>query len=156
MIFSGIFNVGFSLAQPIARYGRSVGLSDFSSVNLFWLVMLAAGLLPNLGFCFYLLQKNHSFSGFVKPRSMRLYSLSALMALLWGGSVFVYGAAAPRLGALGTAIGWPLSLATGLVLANIIGLGLGEWKQAPRQAKVWMYSGIAVLLVAIIVLSRAS
>jgi L-rhamnose-H+ transport protein len=78
------------------------------------------------------------------------------MALLWGGSIFVYGAAAPRLGALGTAIGWPLSLATGLVLANIFGLALGEWRQAPRRARNWMYSGIGILLVAIVVLSQAS
>jgi L-rhamnose-H+ transport protein len=155
-VFSGIFNIGFAMAQPIAAYGRASGLSDFSSTNLIWLVMLGAGLLPNLAFCIYLFRKNRSFSGFAKPGSFRLYSLSALMALLWGGSIFVYGAAAPRLGVLGTAIGWPLSLATGLVLANIIGLGLGEWRQAPRKARNWMYTGIAILLVAIIVLSRAS
>jgi len=78
------------------------------------------------------------------------------MALLWGGSIFVYGAAAPRLGDLGTAIGWPLSLAVGLLLANAIGIGLGEWHGAPLRARRWMYSGIAILLVAVILLSRAS
>jgi L-rhamnose-H+ transport protein len=155
-VFSAVFNIGFTMAQPIAEYGRVSGLSEFSSVNLIWLVMLGAGLVPNLGFCLYLLKKNRSFSGFTKPHGLRLYSLSMLMALLWGGSIFVYGAAAPRLGTLGTAIGWPLSLATGLVLANAIGLVLGEWKQAPRSAQNWMYSGIAILLVAIVVLSRAS
>ena len=155
-VFSGIFNIGFTMAQPIANSGRVSGLSDFSSTNLIWLLMLGAGLLPNLGFCIYLFRKNRSLPGFAKPGSSRLYSLSALMALLWGGSIFVYGAAAPRLGALGTAIGWPLSLATGLVLANVIGLALGEWRQAPRRARGWMYSGIVILLVAIVVLSRAS
>lgn len=155
-VFSAVFNVGFTLAQPIAEYGRASGLSDFSSVNLIWLLMLGAGVLPNLGFCAYLFLQHRSFSGFSKPGSLRLYALSSLMALLWGGSIFVYGAAAPRLGALGTAIGWPLSLATGLVLANALGLALGEWRQAPRRARGWMYSGIAVLLVAIVILSRAS
>jgi L-rhamnose-H+ transport protein len=154
-VFSGVFNIGFSLAQPIAQAGRASGLSDFSSANLIWLIMLGAGLLPNLGFCAYLFRKNRSFSGFRKPGVARLYTLTVLMALLWGGSVFVYGAAAPRLGALGTAIGWPLSLATGLVLANVIGLALGEWRQAPRRARGWMYSGLVILLVAIVVLSRA-
>jgi L-rhamnose-H+ transport protein len=77
------------------------------------------------------------------------------MAILWGGSIFVYGAAAPRLGSLGTAIGWPLSLATGLLLANLIGIGLGEWRQAPHRAKSRMYFGIGVLLAAIVILSRA-
>jgi L-rhamnose-H+ transport protein len=118
--------------------------------------MLGAGSVANLGFCGFLLIKNHSFSKFSQPGGIRLYGLSALMALLWGGSIFVYGAAAPRLGALGTSIGWPLSLATGLLLANAIGIGLGEWRQALGPAKSLMYSGVVVLLVAIIVLSRAS
>jgi L-rhamnose-H+ transport protein len=78
------------------------------------------------------------------------------MAVLWGGSIFVYGAAAPKLGPLGTSIGWPLSLATGLLLANAIGIGLGEWRRSPVSAKRLMYAGIVFLLIAIIVLSRAS
>jgi L-rhamnose-H+ transport protein len=78
------------------------------------------------------------------------------MAILWGGSIFVYGASTSRLGSLGTSIGWPLSLGVGLLLANVIGASLGEWRQAPQGAKTWMYAGIAVLLVAIVLLSRAS
>jgi len=85
-----------------------------------------------------------------------LYSLAVLMALLWGGSIFVYGAAAPRLGSLGPSIWWPLSLATGLLLANVIGVGLGEWRGVPQGSKKLMYSGILVLIVAIVVLSRAN
>jgi len=155
-VLSAVFNIGFALAQPVAQFGRASGLSQFSSTNLIWGLMLGAGSLANLGFCGFLLFKNHSFSKFSQPGGIRLYGLSGLMALLWGGSIFVYGAAAPRLGALGTSIGWPLSLATGLLLANAIGIGLGEWRRAPAHARSLMYSGIVVLLVAIIVLSRAS
>jgi L-rhamnose-H+ transport protein len=153
---SGVFNVGFSLAQPIADYGRASGLSQLSSTNLIWWIMLAAGSLANLGFCFFLFHKNQSLKKFAQPGAWRLYALSTLMALLWGGSIFVYGASAPRLGALGTSIGWPLSLAVGLLFANIIGTFLGEWKRAPARARTFMYSGIVVLLAAIVLLSRAS
>lgn len=155
-ILSAVLNVGFALSAPIAQYGRTAGLSEFSSTNLIWALMLGAGALANLIFCGFLLVKNHSFRKFILPGSFRLYAFSALMALLWGGSIFVYGAAAPRLGSLGTSIGWPLSLATGLLLANAIGIGLGEWRQAPKAAKRFMYCGIVVLLVAIIILSRTS
>ena len=117
--------------------------------------MLAAGSLANLGFCLYLFFKNRNLGRYLETGGSRLYLLSTLMALLWGGSIFVYGAAAPRLGSLGTAIGWPLSLATGLLLANAIGMGLGEWRRATRRARSWMYCGIVVLLIAIVVLSRA-
>ena len=154
-VLSAVFNIGFTLAAPIADYGRAAGLSNFDSVNLIWWVMLGAGSVANLLFCAFLFVKNRNFARFLEPGSARLYLLSALMAILWGGSIFVYGAAAPRLGSLGTAIGWPLSLATGLLLANLIGIGLGEWRQAPHRAKSRMYFGIGVLLAAIVILSRA-
>ena len=154
-VLSAVFNVGFSLAQPIASYGRENGLSRFSSTNLIWWMMLGSGSIANLGFCAFLFVKNRSLKKFARPGGMRLYFLSTLMALLWGGSIFVYGASAPRLGSLGTSIGWPLSMAVGLLLANIIGISLGEWKQAPTRARMWMCSGIAVLLVSIVLLSRA-
>jgi L-rhamnose-H+ transport protein len=155
-VLSAVFNVGFALAKPITQYARNAGLSEFSSTNLIWWLMLGAGSIANLVFCGYLLLKNRSMAKFSLPGAVRLYSLTALMAVLWGGSIFVYGAAAPRLGSLGTSIGWPLSLATGLLLANVIGISLGEWRRVPHDAKNLMYSGILVLIVAIVVLSRAN
>lgn len=155
-VLSAVFNIGFSLAQPIADYGQAAGLSQFAGTNLIWWIMLAAGSSSNLGFCFFLFRKNQSLKKFRQTGAWRLYTLSLLMALLWGGSIFVYGASAFRLGALGTSIGWPLSLAVGLLLANVIGIGLGEWKKAPARARKFMYSGILVLLAAIVLLSRAS
>lgn len=154
-MLSAVFNIGFSLAQPIAAYGRAAGLSEFSSTNLIWCLMLGAGSVANLGFCAWLLRRDRSGAKFRQPGSARLYVLSGLMAALWGGSIFVYGAAAPKLGSLGTSIGWPLSLATGLLLANLIGISLGEWKGAPARARLWMYFAIPVLVVAVVVLSRA-
>ena len=155
-LLSAVFNVGFALAHPISIYGRQQGLSDFASTNLIWILMLGGGAVSNLGFCGYLLWKNKSAHQFAQPGGVRLYGFGLLMALLWGGSIFVYGAAAPRLGALGASIGWPLSLATGLLVANVVGVVLGEWKGVPRGALGWMFSGIGVLIVAILILSRAS
>ncbi|GAC1416159.1 MAG: L-rhamnose/proton symporter RhaT [Acidobacteriaceae bacterium] len=155
-LLSAVFNVGFALAHPISEYGQQQGLSEFASTNLIWILMLGGGAVSNLGFCGYLLLKNGSAHEFVQPGGARLYGFGLLMALLWGGSIFVYGAAAPRLGALGASIGWPLSLATGLLVANVVGLALGEWKGAPRGALVWMVSGIGVLILAILILSKAN
>jgi L-rhamnose-H+ transport protein len=155
-ILSAIFNIGFTLAQPIADRAHAAGLSRFASTNLIWWVMLAAASVSNLGFCAYLFYKNHSMAQFKQAGGSRLYSLTCMMGLLWGGSIFVYGAAVPRLGALGPAIGWPLSLAIGLLVANAVGLSLGEWKHAPASSRGWLYSGIAVLLIAVVVLSRAN
>ncbi len=154
-LLSAVFNVGFALAHPISTYGMGCGLSEFASTNLIWFLMLGGGAVSNLGFCGYLLLKNKSARLFVQPGSARLYGFGLTMALLWGGSIFVYGAAAPRLGTLGASIGWPLSLATGLLVANGVGLMLGEWKGAPRRTLPWMFAGIGVLIVAIGILSKA-
>jgi L-rhamnose-H+ transport protein len=154
-ILSAVFNIGFALAHPIVDYGMRNGLTLFAGTNLIWVLMLGGGAVSNLGFCAYLLIKNRSAPKFHQSGSLRLYLLGAIMAALWGGSIFVYGAAAPRLGALGTSIGWPLSLATGLLVANAVGIALGEWKGAPRSSRAWIFTGIAVLLIAIVVLSKA-
>ena len=73
-----------------------------------------------------------------------------------GRKHLVYGAATLRLGELGPSIGWPLSLAMGLLVANLVGLMLGEWKGAPHRALGWMFPGIAVLVIAIVILSKAN
>ena len=52
-VLSAAFNTGFSLSQPIADAGKHAGLSQFSSTNLIWCIMLAAGSVANLGFCFF-------------------------------------------------------------------------------------------------------
>jgi L-rhamnose-H+ transport protein len=155
-VLSAVFNIGFSLAHPIADYGRAAGLSPFASANIIWLIMLSSGAVANLGFCAYLFRRNNSFQKFFQPGRIRLFGLSATMALLWGGSIFVYGASVPRLGPLGASIGWPLSLAVGLLLANAIGLALGEWRGVSPRARAWMYAGIFVLVVAVILLSRVN
>ncbi len=155
-LLSAVFNVGFALAHPISAYGQRRGLTEFASTNLIWILMLVGGAVSNLGFCGYLLIKNRSVHKFVQPGGAKLYGFGMVMALLWGGSIFVYGAAAPKLGALGASIGWPLSLATGLLVANLVGLVLGEWRGVPKGTLGWMSSGIAVLIVAIVILSKAS
>lgn len=155
-LLSAVFNVGFALAHPIQAYGQQQGLSEFASTNLIWILMLGGGAVSNLGFCGYLLVKNKSLGKFAQPGGARLYGSGLVMALLWGGSIFVYGAAAPKLGALGASIGWPLSLATGLLVANVVGLVLGEWKGAPKGALARMFWGISVLVVAILILSKAN
>lgn len=155
-VLSAVFNIGFVLAQPIAECGRAAGLSQFAATNLIWWIMLGAGAVSNLAFCLYLLFRNGSIKKFNQPGTPRLLGLCLIMGLLWGGSIFVYGAAVPRLGSLGISIGWPLSLAVGLLFANGIGIGVGEWRLAPPRARAWMYTGIAVLLLAVVLLSQAS
>ncbi len=148
-ILSAVFNIGYSSAQGVIHAAVHLGNSAFAGSNLVWLLMLTGGAVANLGFCGYLFRQNRSFSKYRQPKSGSLYALTILMGLLWGGSIFVYGSAAPRLGTLGPAIGWPLTLVIGLLTANACGIIAGEWKNSGRRERVWMGAGLAVLLAAI-------
>jgi L-rhamnose-H+ transport protein len=145
-LISALFNVGYSLSQGIIASTVQAGDSPFAGSNLIWLLVLGSGAVPNLAFCGYLLHNNRSWSNYRQPKVIRLYALGIIMGLFWGGSIFAYGAAAPKLGKLGPAIGWPLSLVVSLVAANFCGFVAGEWKLSSLGARRWMMLGVAILL----------
>jgi len=155
-LLSAVFNIGYSLAQPVVKSAVLLGNSAFAGSNLIWVLMLSSGAIANLLFCAWLFRKNRSWSKYGDAKTAPLFGLAILMGLLWGGSIFVYGASAPRLGPLGPAIGWPLSLVVGLLVANLCGLAAGEWKFSAASDRAWMISGLAVLLLAISTLGWSS
>lgn len=137
-LLSAVFNIGYALAQEIVASAQQLGNSAFAGSNLVWLLMLSSGAIANLLFCGCLFRKNRSWSKYGGPNAAPLYGLAAVMGLLWGGSIFIYGAAAPKLGKLGPAIGWPVSLVVGLLVANLCGLIVGEWKSSAASDRAWM------------------
>jgi len=149
-VMSAIFNIGYALALPISDAGVGVGLSRFAATNSIWLLMLGAGAIPNIVYCVLLMHRNQTFQLLHAPASWSSWGRSSAMGLLWGGSIFLYGAATPRLGALGPSVGWPLSLAVGLLVANLMGVLLGEWRGAADPAVKRMWGGLAILLAAIV------
>jgi L-rhamnose-H+ transport protein len=148
-ILSALMNVGYSLSQGIIASAVQAGHSPFAGSTVIWLLVLESGAIANLAYCGYLLGKNRTWSNFRQAKSAPLYGLAILMGLLWAGGLFSYGAAATKLGKLGPAIGWPLSLVVSLVTANCIGFLTGEWKLSSRAARRLMTVGLAILLVAI-------
>jgi L-rhamnose-H+ transport protein len=149
-VMSAIFNIGYTLALPISATGRGLGYSSFASTNCIWLLMLAAGSIPNIGYCMALARKNGSGKLFFAGSLALPWGLSIAMGVLWGGSIFLYGAATPLLGDLGPSVGWPLSLAVGLLIANLMGMLLKEWRLAPPAAVRSMLLGLGLLLLAIV------
>jgi L-rhamnose-H+ transport protein len=150
-VMSAVFNVGYTLALPIADTGVKMGYSRFSATNCIWLLMLGAGSIPNIGYCLFLMRRNKSARLMFSGAAFRSWVLSVAMGLLWAGSILLYGAATPRLGDIGPSIGWPLSLAVGLVVANLMGVWLGEWRGVSVPATRKMTWGVSTLIVAIVI-----
>jgi L-rhamnose-H+ transport protein len=155
-VMSAIFNIGFTLAMPIAYSAKAMGLSEFTATNCIWLLMLGAGSVPNVVYCLFLMSRNKTANRLNAPGAARGWMLASLMGLLWGGSIFLYGAAVPKLGDIGPSVGWPLSLAVGLVVANAMGLLLREWSTAPAAAISRMRWGLAILILAILLCAAST
>jgi L-rhamnose-H+ transport protein len=154
-VMSAVFNIGYTLALPVADTGQTMGNSAFASTSFIWLLMLGAGSIPNICFCLFLMRKNGTMDRFRSPQPQRTWGLAVLMGVLWGGSIFLYGAATPMLGQFGPSVGWPLSLAVALVVANLMGFLLGEWRQAGAVA-LQKFRWAMVALFAAIVLCAGS
>ena len=155
-VMSAVFNIGYTLALPIASTAEEMGYSSFSATSIIWILMLGAGSIPNILFCCFLMKQNSSAANFSQGPVSKTWLLSVLMGLLWGGSIYLYGAAAPMLGNLGPAIGWPLSLAAAVVVANLMGIFLKEWSGASPLSKGRMRNGLAILLLAILLCAGSS
>jgi L-rhamnose-H+ transport protein len=155
-VMSAVFNIGYSLALPIAAAGQQLGYSVFLATNCIWLVMLWAGAIPNIVYCAALLRKQSTGRLFLSPGCGAPWGLSVLMGLLWGGSIFLYGAAVPKLGSIGPSIGWPLSLAVALLVANLMGVLLGEWRNVDAGAVRLMRFGVFILVGAIVLCAAST
>lgn len=153
---SAVFNIGYSLAQPLMDTAVHMGYSQFAGTSLIWLLMLGCGFLPTLGFCGRLLYKNGTWRQFAAPGSLTLYLLVLAVALMWWSHVNLYGFASPYLGKLGPAIGWPLTLMVGLITVNAYGFLAGEWDSTRPQDRRWMGAGILITMIAIAVLGWSS
>ena len=85
-----------------------------------------------------------------------ILGLSALMALMWIGSFYLYGAGAARLGRWGVVVGWPLFISLSIIVGNLWGLWRGEWRGAPAAARRLLNLGLLVLIVAVIAVALSN
>jgi L-rhamnose-H+ transport protein len=156
-IFSAMLNFSFVFGRELQQMTLAQGAKPAMAANLIWALALSAGFLANAGYCTYLLQKNRTWGLLTQKGIPVRYWLGAvLMGIVWFFGIAAYGMGAADLGALGAVLGWPLFMAMSIIAANAWGAATGEWRGASRRTYGYSWGGIAVLLVAIYVISRAS
>lgn len=153
---SALVNFGLAFGTPLIDAARGTDTSTLWAPNAVWLPLMWAGGIPNLVYCVYLMRKNKTGDRFAVSGTASHWVLAAAMALFWFGSTVMYGAAALELGDLGTVLAWPLFMSLIVITASIWGIITGEWKGTGRQPLRIMSGGVAVLVLAVFVLSAAS
>ena len=153
---SALVNIGLTSGTPLLDAAEKFGAAKSWAPNAAWLPLMVAGGIPNLIYCLYLVRKNRTGSRFRLSGTGSYYLLAGIMGVFWFGSTLLYGIAAGRLGSLGTVLGWPLFMSLIVITASLWGIWTGDWKGSGMRPREIMYGGVAVLILAIIVLSRAS
>jgi L-rhamnose-H+ transport protein len=152
---AAFMNVGVAYGAPLAMSAAAHGAGAQHVVNAIWLPLLAAGAVPNLVYCWYLLLKQGSWKNYRSPDTPFYAFLAAVMAILWFFSTALYGTATGLLGNLGVVLGWPAFMSLIVLMAGFLGLLTGEWKHAGTKPILLQIAGMVILVLAVIALSQA-
>jgi len=142
-------NVGDITTISVEKYGNPGGLAGISVWNLIFL----GGLISSFGYSAILLFRNKTWNKFLVKGSGKNLGLTLIMATAHFACLFFYGAGSFKLGVLGTSVGFAIFQSGSLLLGNGFGFFTGEWKNAPKVSKNYLFAGLTVLIAGIVIVS---
>jgi L-rhamnose-H+ transport protein len=154
-VLASMMNLGISFGGSLLKLATDHGASSLWSTNILWPPLLAAGAIPNIAYCLYLMRHRRSTARHSGDSLLYCWSLSALMGLLWFGGHVLYGMGISSLGALGPTLGWPVYMSFLVISAGLYGLAAGEWRLVTNRPLQLQLAGMAILCVAVFIFSRA-
>jgi L-rhamnose-H+ transport protein len=155
-ILSCLPNVGMAFGKNVIGAAGRAGISAAASGNTVWALLFTLGFVVNVAYCIYLMVSKHTLGDYWNRETPRNVGLSALMAAMWIGSFYLYGAGAARLGRWGVVAGWPLFITLSIVTGYVWGLWRGEWRDAPASARRLLNQGLLILIAAVIAIALSS
>lgn len=149
-VLSACFNYGIEAGTPMAEMAVSRGINPLFQNNVIYVVLLWGGLTTNFIWCLFLNLKNKTYSDYTNKKSplKANYLLSALAGTTWFLQFFFYGMGESKMG--NGASSWILHMAFIILIANVWGLVLKEWKGVSRRTLNTIIIGIATILLAIV------
>src|ERR1700675_1610728 len=97
-ILSCLPNVGMAFGGNVISAAEASGVSRASSGNTVWALLFTLGFVANAAYCLYLMVTRKTLKQYWNRETPRNLGLSALMAVMWIGSFYLYGAGAAKLG----------------------------------------------------------
>jgi L-rhamnose-H+ transport protein len=157
-IFCPATNFAVFFGQPISESVKAIGTVAPYNVGYAQLLpYFIGGFIVNAIYCIYLFAKNNSFKNYYCGGKVRNMLLGTSMSVLFITGMVLYTIALTNyIEGTGAVIGWPLFMAATIMAANLLGIFSGEWKGVSRKAFVKLYSGVAFLILAIILVSLSN
>ncbi|WP_181306087.1 L-rhamnose/proton symporter RhaT [Rufibacter sp. XAAS-G3-1] len=150
-ILSACFNYGIEAGKPMALEAVQNGGNPLFQNNVTFVVILWGGLTTNFIWCMILNARNKTFGDYAKKSAplLRNYLFSALAGVTWYMQFFFYGMGESKLG--NGASSWILHMAFIILISNVWGMALGEWKGVQRKTFRTILMGVAVIMLSIVV-----
>lgn len=157
-ILSACFNFGIESGKPMAEVANQAwqathpGQGNFLySNNVTYVVLLWGGLTTNFIWCMILNAKNKSFGDYTDKRSPLLsnYLFAALAGTTWFLQFFFYGMGESKLG--NGASSWILHMAFIILVSNMWGIALKEWKGVSSKTKTTITIGILTIVASVMI-----
>src|SRR5580698_5775237 len=115
-ILSSLPNIGMAFATRVIGIAGAQGVAPGLAGNVVWALFFTAGFAINAAYCFFRMARDGSTGLLTSAGTLRNLALTALMGLFCIGSFYAYGMGAARLGPLGPVIGWPLFIASSILV----------------------------------------
>lgn len=155
-ILSAFFNFGIEAGKPLANLANAnwqlihPGEGNFLfQNNVIFVVILWGGLTTNLVWCFLLNMRNRSFGDYTDKHTPLLqnYIFCALAGTTWFLQFFFYGMGESKLG--NGASSWILHMSFIILVANMWGIILKEWKGVSNKTRFTIVAGILTIIASV-------
>ncbi|MBE9583779.1 L-rhamnose/proton symporter RhaT [Mucilaginibacter sp. JRF] len=156
-VLSACFNFGIEAGKSMADVANAAwqlqhpGEGNFLfSNNVTYIVILWGGLTTNFIWCMILNTRNKTFSNYTDSNTplFKNYLFSALAGTTWFLQFFFYGMGESKLG--NGASSWILHMASIILIANLWGLALKEWKGVSKKAVTTLVAGILTIVISVL------
>lgn len=119
--------------------------------NVIFVVILWGGLTTNFIWCMILNFRNKTFADYTNKKSplVKNYLLCALGGTMWFLQFFFYGMGESKMG--NGASSWILHMSFIILVANMWGLLLKEWKGVSKKTTTAIIAGIATIIISVII-----
>lgn len=157
-VLSACFNFGIESGKTMADTANELwknshpGQGEFLfQNNVTYIVILWGGLTTNLLWCMILNKRNKTFSDYTNKKTPLLsnYIFSALAGTTWFLQFFFYGMGESKMG--NGASSWILHMAFIILIANVWGIVLKEWKEVNAKTRATIFAGIITIIIAVLI-----
>ncbi len=157
-VIGGLLATGFSYANAAGRpiiheASQAAGNPEWVTAVVVIFVIYVAGALFVIPYFIYQLSQKSLWSKFKTSNIFNNIGMTATMAVLNFAASAAFGFAAFQLGQAGNTVGYAIFNTVCVAVAIISGLVTGEWKNASGKATRFLYTGLAAMVVGVIVIA---